>query len=115
MRWPWTRKPEQPAREGIPWEAPRLPGYWSMVGSFRQGTPAPAFLPRHRYGTGNTIHQTGTIDVQLDQDGEVCAVWFRCRSLPFTVSRVGGRHEKIQPALAIEEITYVDLREEEAP
>ena len=38
------------------------------------------------YGGNGTIHQTGTIDVQMDKHGHVVAVWFRCRMLPFTQS-----------------------------
>lgn len=38
------------------------------------------------YGGDGTWHDTGTIDVQLNTDGEVVAVWFRCRMLPFTQS-----------------------------
>lgn len=75
-----------------------------------QGKAVPAFLPRHKYGAGNTVHPSGTIDVQVDSKGRVVAVWFRCLSLPFTVSQ--GR-EDIQPDIAIEEITYVDLDRED--
>lgn len=39
------------------------------------------------YGGNGTWHQTGAVDVQLNKDGEVVAVWFRCRMLPFTESR----------------------------
>lgn len=38
------------------------------------------------YGGDKTIHSTGTVDVQLNKDGDVVAVWFRCRMLPFTQS-----------------------------
>jgi hypothetical protein len=38
------------------------------------------------YGGDGTWHQTGTVDVQLDEDGNVVAVWFRCRTLPFKQS-----------------------------
>lgn len=104
---PWERFfPRQPER--------RLGDAWTELETppeirreiFRQGRPTPAFLPRHKYGAGNTILQTDTIDVQVDSEGRVIAVWFRSLSLPFTVSQ--GR-EDIQPNIAIEEITYVDL------
>jgi hypothetical protein len=39
------------------------------------------------YGGNKTIHGTGTVDVQLNEDGDVVAVWFRCRMLPFTQSK----------------------------
>ena len=76
---------------------------------FRQGRAVPAFLPRHKYGAGNTIHQTGTIDVDVDwENRRVVAVWFRCRTLPFTFSTyLAG--DVPQPHIAIEEITYVEL------
>jgi len=38
------------------------------------------------YGGDRTWHHTGTVDVQLNKDGDVVAVWFRCRMLPFTQS-----------------------------
>lgn len=38
------------------------------------------------YGGDRTWHNTGTVDVQLNKDGDVVAVWFRCRMLPFTQS-----------------------------
>lgn len=39
------------------------------------------------YGGDKTWHDTGTIDVQLNDAGQVVAVWFRCRMLPFKESR----------------------------
>jgi hypothetical protein len=45
--------------------------------------------PQHRsldewvYGDGNTIHSTGHLDVGVNADGEVVAVWYRCMLLPF--------------------------------
>lgn len=38
------------------------------------------------YGGDGTWHQTGYVDVQLNKDGDVVAVWFRCRMLPFKQS-----------------------------
>ncbi len=38
------------------------------------------------YGGDKTWHSTGTVDVQLNENGDVVAVWFRCRMLPFTQS-----------------------------
>lgn len=48
---------------------------------WRTPKPVPGF-----YGGNGTIHSTGTVDVQLNKDGDVVAVWFRCRMLPFTQS-----------------------------
>jgi len=80
-----------------------------------QGKPVPAFMPRHSYGRDGTIHRTGTIDIQLSSDGgEVIAVWFRCLSLPFTVSKMPYSQPVVNPdaSIAIEEITYAELSRE---
>lgn len=79
--------------------------------NFSQGEPAPESAPRHRYGAAGTIHQTGTIDIQIDKiTGEVHAVWFRCLQLPFRVSEVRNNTQSNPISeIAIEEITYADL------
>lgn len=80
--------------------------------------PVPAFSPRHHYGGAGTFHRTGTIDIEIDKTtGEVRAAWFRCLSLPFTVSEV---QDDVPPSpvrdIAIEEITYAELpREDGSP
>ena len=82
------------------------------------GAPVPAFSPRHHYGGAGTFHRTGTIDIEIDKTtGEVRAAWFRCLSLPFTVSEV---QDDVPPGpvrdIAIEEITYAELpREDGSP
>jgi hypothetical protein len=38
------------------------------------------------YGFGQTIHGTGHVDVEIDRNGDVVAVWFRCMPLPFEQS-----------------------------
>lgn len=43
-----------------------------------------------RYGGDNTIHNTGTIDIVMNEDGLVTEVWFRCHMLPFKVSQPKG-------------------------
>lgn len=35
------------------------------------------------YGHRGAIHQTEHVDVEVDADGKVVAVWFRCMHLPF--------------------------------
>lgn len=79
----------------------------AIQGSFSQGTPEPPELLRHTYGKSATIHQTGTIDIQV-HEGKVVGVWFRCLSLPFQVAEVQDK-EVFNPcdSVAIEEITYV--------
>jgi hypothetical protein len=76
------------------------------MGSIPQGTPLPPEAERHTYGGGCT--QTGTIDIEVNPDGRVVAVWFQCLTLPFTVSTVNAE-EQHQPPIAIESITYGDL------
>jgi hypothetical protein len=46
--------------------------------------------PARYYGDGGTIHSTGHVDVEVDEAGEVVALWFRCQLLPFRVFR---RHD----------------------
>jgi hypothetical protein len=36
-----------------------------------------------RYGDDRTIHKTGMVNVELDKNGKVVSVWFRCMCLPF--------------------------------
>ncbi len=40
------------------------------------------------YGHDRTIHRTKYVDVEVDKDGRVVAVWFRCMVLPFEQSDV---------------------------
>jgi hypothetical protein len=47
------------------------------------------------YGGDKTWHDSGTIDVQLNENGDVIAVWFRCYLLPFRVSTY--KHNPNQP------------------
>lgn len=35
------------------------------------------------YGNRGTIHHTEHLDVEVDKNGKVVAVWFRCALLPF--------------------------------
>lgn len=64
------------------------------------------------YGGSDTIHRTGTIDVETGPDGSVAAVWFRCMELPF---RVAAHCAELSPSqgntsVAIESVTYRDSR-----
>lgn len=36
------------------------------------------------YGDGGTIHGSTEVNVELDKNGKVVSVWFRCMTLPFT-------------------------------
>lgn len=39
-----------------------------------------------KYGGNSTYHDTNHISVEVDEAGEVVAVWFRCMRLPFVQS-----------------------------
>jgi len=41
------------------------------------------------YGHNKTIHRTGEVNVELDKEGKVVSVWYRCMRLPFTQDVVG--------------------------
>jgi hypothetical protein len=53
----------------------------------KQRAAAPGFF----YGDGGTIHGTTHLDVEVDADGVVVAVWYRCRQLPFVQVLVGDK------------------------
>jgi hypothetical protein len=40
--------------------------------------------PEFRYGDNGTIHGSTEVNVELDEYGQVVAVWYRCMMLPFT-------------------------------
>jgi hypothetical protein len=40
------------------------------------------------YGGTGTIHRTKYLDIEVDTNGNVVAVWFRCQPLPFKQSDV---------------------------
>lgn len=46
------------------------------------------------YGHDRTIHQTTYVDVEVDVNGSVVAVWFRCMPLPFRAHSVGEQRAK---------------------
>ncbi len=53
--------------------------------------PPPSLLTSRkedRYGDDRTIHTSGDVNVEIGPTGDVVAVWFRCRMLPFTQTRV---------------------------
>ena len=43
-----------------------------------------AAKPGRFYGDGGTIHSSTWVDVEVDRQGRVVAVWFRCQQVPFT-------------------------------
>lgn len=44
--------------------------------------------PGRYYGDGGTIHHTKYVDVEVDRNGHVVSVWFRCQLLPFRQTTV---------------------------
>lgn len=57
------------------------------------------------YGHDGTIHQTTHLDVEVDSEGVVQTVWFRCMMLPFKVSvreRAPGHPEVTTKLIAVE-------------
>jgi hypothetical protein len=72
----------------------------------------------HHYGDAGTIHQTGVVNVEVDAQGKVVSVWFRCLGLPFTQHVVHERRaeemrrmsESVNTRIAI---TAIDYREKE--
>ncbi len=67
-----------------------------------------AFAERVNYGYSSTVHQTGTINIQVDgKTGEIVSVWYRCLNLPFRVSKALPDSLAFNPRdMFIEEITY---------
>lgn len=51
------------------------------------------------YGSDMTIHSGGEVNVELDHDGHVVAVWFRCQPLPFTESSTSKDRAKEMRAM----------------
>jgi hypothetical protein len=42
------------------------------------------------YGSDMTIHGNSDLDVEVDENGRVVSVWFRCQPLPFKEVVVSG-------------------------
>ncbi len=40
------------------------------------------------YGNNGTIHRTTNLNIEVDADGDVVSVWYRCLALPFDVTKV---------------------------
>jgi hypothetical protein len=75
--------------------------------------------PVRHYGDAGTIHQTGVVNVELDEAGKVVSVWFRCLGLPFTQRVVDSARaaemrrmsESVNRRIGL---TAVDYREKES-
>jgi hypothetical protein len=67
------------------------------------------------YGDGGTIHGNTELDVEVDRNGKVVAVWFRCSMLPFRASVVDERRaEAMRAEEPAEPLAGVVFRDEEA-
>ena len=61
------------------------------------------------YGNDNTIHRTEHVEVEVDDDGSVVAVWFRCIQLAFTQHQAGdSRAAEMRPVNGVK-ITAVQV------
>ncbi len=72
--------------------------------------------PVLKYGHDKTIHQTTKLDVEVDANGKVVGVWFRCMALPFqqvTADRVRALemesmyHNNVIPELLAVEVKHI--------
>jgi hypothetical protein len=46
------------------------------------------------YGGDGTIHQTSEVNVELDKNGKVVSVWYRCQLIAFTQNVVDDARAK---------------------
>lgn len=65
--------------------------------------------PVLKYGNEGTIHQSTGVDVELDKDGKVLAVWFRCCPLAFTQSTADASRAAELKTISGQKITAVDI------
>lgn len=69
-----------------------------------------------RYGDDKTIHRNGEVNVELDVNGNVVAVWFRCQPIPFsqiTVTPDRAAEMKLMYEGEIPDVTAIVLREDD--
>ena len=64
------------------------------------------------YGNKNTMHGSEEVNVELDEDGKVVAVWFRCLPLAFTQHVKGEKRAVEMRAMTGAKITAVQTVEE---
>lgn len=71
------------------------------------------------YGHNKTIHHSKEINVEVDKNGKVVAVWFRCLALPFTQHVIDDQrademnylYDNRKNPIEIEAIDYVSLKD----
>jgi len=65
---------------------------------------------KRTYGGSETFHDTQHLDVEVDSEGKVVAVWFRCMLLPFEEHRVGEiRADSLQQQPATVKLLAVEI------
>lgn len=71
--------------------------------------------PARFYGDGGTIHGTGHLDVEVDDAGQVVAVWFRCLMLPFKQTDVEPARAREMRSVAVHlpQLTGVEVLDSE--
>lgn len=66
------------------------------------------------YGDNRTIHGTTYLHVETDNHGNVVAVWFRCRALPFEQVKTdcirAGEMKEMYKNMYNQEILAIKLR-----
>ncbi len=64
------------------------------------------------YGHDGTIHDNRYLDVEVDGDGRVVAVWFRCQMLPFVQAEAGeARASAMRASPALVDLLAVELED----
>ena len=67
------------------------------------------------YGWSDTIHRNNSLDVEVDKNGVVVAVWFRCQLLPFVQANVDDERAEEMTNMgeyALPKLLAVDLEDQ---
>jgi len=68
------------------------------------------------YGHDETWHNTKFLAVEINEEGIVVAVWFRCTMLPFTQTTVSQNRSKLMLSVKqFPELHAVILKDKEEP
>lgn len=96
--------PTPSGRDGFAWlpEPPSL---------FRRKQKLAGEAGARYYGDGGTIHGTTHLDVEVDPDGKVVAVWFRCQVLPYRVFHRTATDRYGEEDLTPGQLTGVEIRD----
>lgn len=59
----------------------------------------------------HTIHSTGHLDVEVDDEGNVIAIWYRCITLPFRQVNISNERKlSLSNSMPDISITGIDYR-----